>query len=171
MSVINDYLVLKTTHGISLIELYRDKAPKHVERIMELAEKGFYNDLKFHRVIEGFMAQTGCPDGTGRGGSQLPNLKAEFNDLHHARGIVSMARAQDPNSANSQFFIMFQAAGYLDNQYTAFGKVIKGMDKIDLIKKGQAPNGTNFDQEGPDKIIELYIPNQETLAELLALTS
>jgi peptidylprolyl isomerase len=164
----NKYLVLKTRHGESLIELYPNLAPNHVSRILTLAEQNFYNGLKFHRVIDGFMAQTGCPKGDGTGGSPLSNVRAEFNDMKHQRGVVSMARGNDINSGNSQFFIMFQAAPYLDHQYTAFGKVIRGMDKIDLIQKGSYANDGAFlkSNSSPDIIQELYIPNEEHLAFL-----
>jgi len=169
MSNQKDYLVLKTRHGESLIELYSDKAPHHVARLLKLAQENFYNGLKFHRVIEGFMAQTGCPKGNGTGGSDLPNLKAEFNDLHHDRGVVSMARSQDPHSANSQFFIMFKPAPHLDGQYTACGKVIRGMDKIDSIKKGNPYDNGSLKASEADIIDELYIPDQNTLTRLLDL--
>ncbi|RMF66783.1 MAG: peptidylprolyl isomerase [Alphaproteobacteria bacterium] len=116
-----------------------DKAPRHVERIKTLARRGFYDGLIFHRVIEGFMAQTGDPTGTGRGGSDLPDLKAEFNDLPHLRGTVSMARAADPDSANSQFFIMFTRVSSLDGRYTVWGRVVRGMDCVDKIARGEPP--------------------------------
>lgn len=137
------------------IELYQDKAPKHVERIMTLAKNGFYNGLKFHRVIDNFMAQTGDPKGDGTGGSDLPNLAAEFNDVSHRTGVVSMARASDPNSANSQFFIMLADATYLDNQYTAFGRVISGMEFISKIKKGD--NDKNGVVVDPDYIKAMQV--------------
>ncbi len=132
-------LLLDLRTGPVIIELYPDKAPRHVERVKTLARRGFYNGHAFHRVIEGFMAQTGDPTGTGRGGSPLPDLKAEFNNVSHTRGTVSMARASDPDSANSQFFIMFAAAPHLDGQYTAFGKVIFGMESVDQVAVGQPP--------------------------------
>lgn len=122
--------------GTMIIELWPDIAPKHVERIQKLVKEGFYNGLTFHRVIEGFMVQGGCPLGTGTGGSKYPDLHAEFNDTKHVRGVLSMARAMDPNSANSQFFIMLDDAPHLDGQYTAFGKVVEGIDTLDLIKRG-----------------------------------
>ena len=132
--------------GSMEIELYPNIAPKHVERITKLAKEGFYNGLKFHRVIEGFMVQTGCPDGTGMGGSKYPDLEAEFNDTPHEKGIMSMARAANPNSANSQFFIMLAKSPHLDGEYTAFGKVIDGIDVLDKIKRGNsASNGTVTD--------------------------
>ncbi len=116
-----------------------DKAPRHVERIKTLARRGFYDGLVFHRVIDGFMAQTGDPTGTGRGGSDLPDLKAEFNDLPHLRGTVSMARGADPDSANSQFFIMFTRVSSLDGRYTVWGRVVRGMDCVDRIARGEPP--------------------------------
>lgn len=129
--------------GTMELELYPEKAPKHVERILTLVKEGFYTGLKFHRVLDGFMVQTGCPYGTGTGGAKYPDLTAEFNEIKHERGILSMARAASPNSANSQFFIMLGDAPYLDGQYTVFGRVIKNVDVIDLIKKGnQFQNGT-----------------------------
>ena len=126
--------------GTVEMKLFPEKAPKHVERILKLVKEGFYNGIKFHRVIEGFMVQTGCPHGTGTGGSSYPDLKAEFNDITHKRGILSMARAQNPNSANSQFFIMLADTPYLDGQYTVFGEVTKGMDIVDRIQKGDSRN-------------------------------
>ena len=132
-----------TAIGTMELTLDPSKAPKHVERILTLVKEGFYNGLKFHRVIDGFMDQTGCPHGTGTGGSKYANLPAEFNDTKHVRGVLSMARAMDPNSANSQFFIMLDNATHLDGQYTAFGIVTKNLDLIDQIKKGdQMANGT-----------------------------
>ena len=130
-------LVLETTKGRVLIELRPDLAPNHVERIKTLARRGFYDGVPFHRVIEGFMAQTGDPTGTGTGGSDLPDLKAEFNAEPHVRGICSMARTSNPNSANSQFFICFADAGFLDRQYTVWGKVSEGMEIIDTVKRGE----------------------------------
>jgi cyclophilin family peptidyl-prolyl cis-trans isomerase len=130
-------LVLETTKGRVLIELRPDLAPLHVERIKTLARKGFYDGVPFHRVIAGFMAQTGDPTGTGTGGSDLPDLKAEFNAEPHVRGICSMARTSNPNSANSQFFICFDDAGFLDRQYTVWGKVTEGMENIDQVKRGE----------------------------------
>ncbi len=132
-------LLIDLTYGPVLVELYPEKAPKHVERVKTLARQGFYNGHAFHRVIEEFMAQTGDPTGTGRGGSPLPDLPAEFNDLPHTRGTVSMARASDPNSANSQFFIMYTAAPHLDGQYTVFGRVIFGMESVDKLNRGEPP--------------------------------
>ena len=140
-------LVLETTKGRVVIALRPDLAPGHVERIKTLARKGFYDGVAFHRVIEGFMAQTGCPHGTGTGGSDLPDLKAEFNSEPHVRGVCSMARAQSPNSANSQFFICFDDARFLDKQYTAWGKVVEGMENVDKIKRGEPV-------QNPDKIVK-----------------
>ena len=140
--------------GSVLIELYPDKAPNHVKRIKELASEGFYNGIVFHRVINGFMAQTGDPTGTGMGGSTKPNLKAEFNDVKFERGVLGMARSMDPNSANSQFFIMFASAPHLNGEYTAFGKVISGMEYVDSIKKGSGANG---EVQNPDKMISVKV--------------
>lgn len=132
-------LILTTESGPVVIELLVDKAPKHAARMKELAREGFYDGLTFHRVIEDFMAQGGCPDGTGMGGSKKPNLKAEFNDVSHLRGVCSMARSQNPDSANSQFFIVFDDASFLDKQYTAWGKVVSGMEHIDALPRGEPP--------------------------------
>lgn len=129
-------LILNITHGEVIIELLPDAAPNHCARIKELAREGFYDGIVFHRVIDGFMAQTGDPTGTGTGGSGQ-NLNAEFNDTPHLRGVCSMARSQAPNSADSQFFICFDNAGFLDGQYTAWGRVISGMEFVDQIKKGE----------------------------------
>ena len=130
-------LTLETTKGPVVIRLRPDLAPKHVERIATLANEKFYDNVAFHRVIEGFMAQTGCPQGTGTGGSNYPNLKAEFNAEPHRRGTCSMARAQSPDSANSQFFICFDDAGFLNKQYTVWGEVTSGMENVDKIKRGE----------------------------------
>ena len=138
-------LTLETTQGNVVIELRPDLAPKHVARIKELARKGFYDGVVFHRVIEGFMAQSGDPTGTG--GSDYPNLPAEFNAEPHVRGTLSMARSQSPNSANSQFFICFDDARFLDKQYTVWGKVVEGMENVDKIKRGEPVSD-------PDKIIK-----------------
>lgn len=147
-------LVLQLKDGTVLIEMFPDVAPNHVARIKELVRQGFYDGIKFHRVIDGFMAQTGDPTGTGRGGSGK-NLKAEFNHKHHGRGTVSMARAASPDSADSQFFICFADAGFLDGQYTVWGQVISGMEYVDHIKKGDsADNGTVIN---PDKIISMKV--------------
>ena len=156
-------MILKLKDGDVKIELYDDVAPNHVERIKKLANEGKYDNVVFHRVIDGFMAQTGDVKfgnssssdfdlrKAGTGGSSLPNLSQEFNDLPHQRGTLSMARSQDPNSANSQFFICFKEASFLDRQYTVFGKVIEGMEFVDKIERGdEAQNGS---VENPDKII------------------
>ena len=132
--------------GDVVIKLRPDLAPGHVERIKELTESGFYDGVPFHRVIPGFMAQGGDPTGRGTGGSDHPNLKAEFSREPHVRGVCSMARTQDPNSANSQFFIVFDDARFLDKQYTVWGKVIEGMDNVDKIKRGEPV-------QNPDKIV------------------
>ena len=131
-------LKLELETGDVVIETFDDKAPKHVAQITELAEKGFYDDLTFHRVIDGFMAQGGCPDGTGMGGAD-DNIPAEFNDTPHVEGVCSMARANDPNSASSQFFICLDDATFLDGQYTAWGRVVEGMDAVPAINKGEPP--------------------------------
>nr|HAQ92791.1 peptidylprolyl isomerase [Afipia sp.] len=130
-------LILETTQGPVTIEMRPDLAPGHVEHIKKLVREGFYDGIVFHRVIEGFMAQTGCPQGTGTGGSKYPNLKAEFNAEPHVRGTASMARAANPDSANSQFFICFDDARFLDKQYTVWGKVTSGMENVDKIKRGE----------------------------------
>ena len=155
-------MILKLKTGDVKIELFPENAPNHVNRIKELANSGKYDNVVFHRVIDGFMAQTGdvqfgnSSDSNfnlqraGRGGSDLPDLKAEFNDIPHERGTLSMARSSDPNSANSQFFICFEAAPHLDRQYTVFGKVLEGMENIDKITKGDGPNGS---VSNPDKIL------------------
>ena len=145
-----DTLILETSKGTVTIALRPDLAPKHVERIKTLVRQGFYDGIAFHRVIEGFMAQTGCPHGTGTGGSDLGNLPAEFNSEPHVRGTCSMARASSPNSANSQFFICFGDARFLDKQYTVWGKVIEGMEHVDKIKRGEPVRD-------PDKIVKASI--------------
>jgi peptidylprolyl isomerase len=133
-------LYLDTAHGRVVIELRPDLAPKHVERIKELTREGFYDGIVFHRVIEDFMAQTGDPTGTGRGGSDKPDLPAEFsNTAKFERGTLGMARSQSPNSANSQFFINFTATPFLDGQYTIWGKVVEGMEHVDAIARGEPP--------------------------------
>jgi peptidylprolyl isomerase len=142
-------LILETSKGRVVIAMRPDLAPGHVARIKELARQGFYDGVKFHRVIDGFMAQTGCPEGTGRGGSGR-KLKAEFSDAKHRRGTVSMARAQDPNSGDSQFFVCFEEAPWLNKQYTVWGTVIEGMDKIDAIEKGEPPRA-------PDTIVSMKV--------------
>ena len=156
-------MILKLKDGDVKIELFNDIAPNHVKRIKELALAGKYDGVVFHRVIDGFMAQTGDVKfgnstndqydlrRAGTGGSDFPDLKEEFNDLPHQRGTLSMARSQDPNSANSQFFICFKEASFLDRQYTVFGKVIKGMEFVDKIKRGDENN--NGSVSNPDKII------------------
>jgi len=146
-------LLLKLKDGDVVIEMYPDVAPNHVARIKELARQGFYDGLNFHRVIDGFMAQTGDPLGNGTGGSGK-KLKAEFNSKHHGRGAVSMARAQDPDSGDSQFFICFDDAGFLDGKYTVWGQVVSGMEFVDKIKKGTGNNGMVYE---PDKIISLRV--------------
>jgi cyclophilin family peptidyl-prolyl cis-trans isomerase len=148
-------LQIELKDGIVIAELYPDKAPNHVKRIKELAREGFYDGVVFHRVIQGFMVQTGDPTGTGMGGSDKPDLKAEFNDMHHERGVLSMARAQNPNSANSQFFIMLERSPHLDGQYSAFGKVVEGMEYVDSIKMGDPYN--NGMVENPDKMISVKV--------------
>ena len=156
-------MILKLKDGDVKIELFEDVAPNHVKRIKELADSGQYNDVVFHRVIDGFMAQTGdikfgnSSSNTfnlsraGMGGSNLPDLKQEFNSLPHDRGTLSMARSSDPDSANSQFFICFKPAPFLDRQYTVFGKVLEGMEFVDMIKRGDDSN--NGAVSDPDKII------------------
>ena len=158
-------MILKLKDGDIKIELFEDVAPNHVKRIKQLAKDGKYDGVVFHRVIDGFMAQTGDVQfgnssndqfdlkRAGMGGSDLPNLKEEFSDLPHERGTLSMARSQDPNSANSQFFICFKESSFLDRQYTVFGKVIEGMDLVDKIKRGDQNN--NGSVSNPDKIISL----------------
>ncbi len=143
------HLDLSTGGRVSIV-LFANVAPAHVERIKTLARKGFYNGLTFHRVIEGFMAQTGDPTGTGTGASDLPDLTAEFSAVPHLRGTVSMARATDPNSANSQFFICFQPTFKLDNTYSVFGRVIAGMQYVDAITRGEPP-------AQPDRILQASI--------------
>jgi len=155
-------MILKLKDGDVKIELYQDVAPKHVERIKTLANEGKYDNVVFHRVIEGFMAQTGDVqfgnsssdkfdlNRAGTGGSNLPDLPAEFSDIPHEKGVLSMARSSDPNSGNSQFFICFESAPHLDRNYTVFGKVIEGIEFIEMIKRGEGPNGA---VSNPDKII------------------
>ena len=143
-------LVLETTKGRVVIALRPDLAPGHVERIKTLARQGFYDGVVFHRVIDGFMAQTGDPTGTGTGGSDLPDLKAEFNAEPHVRGVCSMARTTHPNSANSQFFICFDDARFLDKQYTVWGKVTEGMENVDKIKRGEPVRD-------PDRIVSMRV--------------
>ena len=143
-------LVMETTKGKVVIKLRPDLAPGHVERIKLLAREGFYDGIVFHRVIDGFMAQVGCPHGTGTGGSSYPDLKQEFNAEPHVRGICSMARAQNPNSANSQFFIVFDDARFLDKQYTVWGQVVEGMENVDKIKRGEPVRD-------PDTIVSMKV--------------
>jgi len=137
MSKPEDTLVLDTTKGRIVIEMRPDLAPGHVAHIKKLVGEKFYDGIVFHRVIDGFMAQTGCPQGTGTGGSSYPDIRAEFSAEPHVRGTCSMARAQNPNSANSQFFICFDDARFLDKQYTVWGKVVEGMEHVDQIKRGE----------------------------------
>ena len=147
-------LYLKLKNGLVVIEMLPKLAPNHVERIKQLVKTKFYDNTPIHRVIEGFMAQMGDPTGTGGGGSDLPDLNEEFSSEPHVRGIVSMARTPDPDSANSQFFIMFDSAPSLDGQYTVWGRVIEGMEFVDLIKKGSGRDGI---VKNPDKIITLRL--------------
>jgi cyclophilin family peptidyl-prolyl cis-trans isomerase len=149
-------LILDLKTGPVVIALKPDVAPNHVARIKELARKGFYDGVVFHRVIPGFMAQTGDPTGTGSGGSDLPDLKAEFSATPHKRGTVSMARTSNPNSANSQFFICFDDASWLDRQYSVWGQVVEGMEHVDAIKKGGDHNNGAISGE-PDKILKARI--------------
>jgi peptidylprolyl isomerase len=143
-------LIIETSKGKVTIELRPDLAPKHVDRIKQLAREKFYDGIVFHRVIDGFMAQTGCPQGRGTGGSKHPNLPAEFNAEPHVRGVCSMARSSMPDSANSQFFIVFDDARFLDKQYTVWGKVIEGMEAVDGLARGEPPRS-------PDKMISVRI--------------
>jgi peptidylprolyl isomerase len=148
-------LYMDLTYGRVVIKLRPDLAPKHVEQVKALARKGFYDGTPFHRVIEGFMAQGGDPTGTGTGGSDLPDLKAEFTKTHFVRGIIGAARSSDPDSANSQFFIMFAPASNLDGDYTVWGEVVSGMDFVDKIKKGNPDNNGLVDK--PDRIVKMQI--------------
>lgn len=143
-------LLLETSKGSVVIEMLPDVAPKHVERIKELARENFYDGIVFHRVIDGFMAQVGCPLGTGTGGSDKPDLEQEFSETAHVRGTCSMARTMDPNSANSQFFICYGDQGFLDGQYTVWGQVIEGMDVVDSLKKGEPVSD-------PDQILSMRV--------------
>ena len=146
-----DTLIIETTRGPVTVELRPDLAPNHVKRIKELARQGFYDGVVFHRVIDGFMAQTGDPTGTGTGGSKYPDLPAEFsNSASFERGTIGAARSNDPNSANSQFFIDFAPAPFLNGKYTIWGQVIDGMDAVDKIKAGEPPSN-------PDKIVKMQI--------------
>jgi cyclophilin family peptidyl-prolyl cis-trans isomerase len=153
MAEINDpenTIIMETTKGRVVIQLLPDLAPNHVARIKELARENFYDGIVFHRVIDGFMAQTGDPTGTGMGGSDKPDLKAEFSNASHARGTCSMARSQNPNSANSQFFICFEDSAWLNRQYTVWGQVIEGMDNVDKIKRGEPVRD-------PDNIVTMRV--------------
>ncbi|MBD8554604.1 peptidylprolyl isomerase [Rhizobium sp. CFBP 8762] len=143
-------IVMETTKGQVVIQLLPDLAPQHVARIKELAREKFYDGIVFHRVIDGFMAQTGDPTGTGMGGSDKPDLKAEFSNTNHVRGTCSMARSQNPNSANSQFYICFEDAPWLNKQYTVWGQVIDGMDNVDKIKRGEPVRD-------PDSIVTMRV--------------
>ena len=151
-----EYLILELKDGPVKIALKSDLAPNHVERVKTLAGQGFYDGVVFHRVIPGFMAQTGDPTGTGSGGSDLPDLKAEFSSEKHVKGTVSAARTANPNSANSQFYICFDDAPWLDRQYTVWGQVVDGMDAVDKIKKGGEHNNGTI-SGAPDKIIKAHI--------------
>ena len=148
-------LYMDLESGRVTIELRPDLAPKHVARIKELSREHFYDGIVFHRVIEGFMAQTGDPTGTGRGGSDKPDLPAEFSDANYGRGTIGMARTQNPNSANSQFFICFKDCSFLNGQYTVWGQVTDGMDLIDGIKRGEPPRD-------PDHIVKMRVAADET---------
>jgi len=143
-------IIMETTKGRVVIELLPDLAPNHVARIKELARENFYDGIVFHRVIDGFMAQTGDPTGTGMGGSDKPDLKAEFSNISHVRGTCSMARSQNPNSANSQFFICFDDAPWLNRQYSVWGQVVEGMENVDRIKKGEPVRD-------PDSIVTMRV--------------
>ena len=146
----DETLIMTLDSGPVTIRLRPDLAPGHVERIKELVGEGFYDGVVFHRVIDGFMAQGGDPSGTGRGGSQKPNLKAEFSATRHVRGVCSMARTPDPNSANSQFFICLADASFLDKQYTVWGEVTDGMEHVDALPKGEPPRA-------PGKIVSMKV--------------
>jgi cyclophilin family peptidyl-prolyl cis-trans isomerase len=147
-------LIVEIPHGRVVIKLLPDVAPGHVARIKELAREGFYDGTPFHRVIDGFMAQGGDPTGTGTGGSKKPNLKAEFSDVPHKRGTASMARAMNPDSANSQFFICFEDCPFLDGQYTVWGEVVEGMDAVDKIKRGEPV-------QNPDRMSKMAVMADE----------
>jgi peptidylprolyl isomerase len=143
-------LIIETTQGPVVVAMRPDLAPNHVAHIKKLAREGFYDGIVFHRVIDGFMAQTGDPTGTGTGSSKYPNLKQEFNAERHVRGTTSMARSSNPDSANSQFFICFDDASFLDRQYTVWGKVIEGMENVDKIKRGEPV-------KDPDKMVSVKV--------------
>ena len=146
----NEKLLIELSHGDVVIELHSDIAPLHVDRIKTLVKDGFYDGIIFHRVIEGFMAQTGDPTGTGYGGSDYPDLRAEFSNKPFERGTIGMARSSNPNSGNSQFFICFEPAPFLNGQYTVWGTVIEGMENVDKIARGEPP-------ANPDKIIKMTV--------------
>ncbi len=150
MSEAGNTLTLETTQGPVVIKMRPDLAPNHVAHITKLANENFYDGIVFHRVIDGFMAQTGCPEGTGTGGSKYPNLKQEFNSQPHVRGTCSMARSENPDSANSQFFICFGDSSFLNKQYTVWGEVISGMENVDKIKRGEPVRD-------PDKIVSARV--------------
>jgi len=154
MADLENTLYLDLEKGRVVIEMLPDVAPGHVSHIKELAREGFYDGVVFHRVIEGFMAQGGDPTGTGMGGSKKPNLKAEFNATKHVRGTCSMARSANPDSANSQFFICFEAAPFLDRQYTVWGQVTSGMEFVDQLKRGEPV-------QNPDKIVKMTVAADE----------
>lgn len=143
-------LIMETSKGRVVIQLRPDLAPGHVERLKLLAREKFYDGIVFHRVIDGFMAQVGCPQGRGTGGSKYPDLKAEFNAERHVRGVCSMARTNQPNTANSQFFIVFDDATFLDRQYTVWGQVVEGMENVDNLAKGEPPRS-------PDRIVSMRV--------------
>jgi peptidylprolyl isomerase len=156
-----NFLIMTLDAGPVVIKLRPDVAPGHVARIKELAREGFYDGVVFHRVIPGFMAQGGDPTGTGSGGSDKPNLTAEFNEVPHVRGVCSMARTNSPNTANSQFFICFDDAGFLDRQYTVWGEVVSGMDNVDALPKGEPPRS-------PGKIVSMKVAaDVENAADVL----
>ena len=156
-----NFLIMTLEAGPVVIKLRPDVAPGHVARIKELAREGFYDGVVFHRVISGFMAQGGDPTGTGTGGSDKPNLNAEFSDVHHVRGVCSMARTPNPNSANSQFFICFDDATFLDRQYTVWGEVVSGMEHVDALPKGEPPRA-------PGKIVSMKVAaDVENAADVL----
>ena len=153
----NTLLMDVSSGGTVTIELKPDLAPQHVERIKKLTKDGFFDGIIFHRVIDGFMAQTGDPTGTGRGGSDLPDLPAEFTNYNYTRGTVGMARSASPNSANSQFFICFEDCSFLNGQYTVFGQVTEGMEHIDAVAKGEPP-------ANPDKIVKMVVAEDAAAA-------
>ena len=152
----NHLALVLSTGGPLIIEMMPDMAPNHVARFKELARQGFYDSIVFHRVIEGFMAQTGDPTGTGSGGSGV-NIDAEFNDIVHVRGVVSTARAEDPNSADSQFFIMLDTAAHLDGQYTAWGRVISGMEFVDALARGERSAGGVVPEDLRGHIVSMQV--------------